>query len=564
MHVPRDFAPLFLAVTWIWGKWTRAQEVVYVDPAVGTVPLTSDFLRRAFASAVVIGNYVYIDGGEVAERENGQIPGRASPSNVTISIPLNVSWNTSSVYQNFAVSPKQDTGAPVFDSQTVWRDPEGRGFYIWGGRTPQDTQPAPSRMWKFTIDGPGCGSWAQRDLSGKSALALGRAIRTTSGAWTQSDEVGYWVGGYAAYYTDTSIVRGSYLALPGVMAFDMKTGELTNSSTAGLGEYGTSIYGAAKFVPSFGSKGHGVVVMLGGVTSTVLNDGLDWKVVNFANVTVHDPVAKTWHSQITTGDRPPPLERACVVGVAGTGGGSPGTYEIFIYGGYNRQTDSASGEVYILSLPGFVFFKAPTDSTPTAPPRVDHACVLVGRSQMLSIGGTDILPSGHNGMLDPDPCYDADAKDYESPEVIKRWYDRGGLESVVWSSAVVKGMFLGNDSEGFKSNPTTSSGIVTSDQSTATPPENSDSQTESSGTPPIGAVVGGAAGGVVIVVLVGCAAWWILRTKRTKGKATTQEGLEYSDGSQERFHISSSNDRAPVPKLGHDDDGDDVVDSRFE
>ncbi len=59
----------------------------------------------------------------------------------------------------------------------------------------------------------------------------------------------------------------------------------------------------------------------------------------------------------------------------------------FLYGGVSDQIRDTSSEVYVLSLPGFVFFKGPTD----APPRSDHQCAIVGqgRRQMLSMGGVD-------------------------------------------------------------------------------------------------------------------------------------------------------------------------------
>jgi hypothetical protein len=125
-----------------------------------------------------------------------------------------------------------------------------------------------------------------------------------------------------------------------------------------------------------------------------------------------------------------------------------------MYGGMSTQSSSTLDDVYVLSLPGFVFFKA----TAAATKRADHACALVGRRQMLSIGGTDGYLGFPDSLLQPDPWkngigifdltrmawtagYDAGAAAYDSPDVVKRWYSQGGLASVTWSSADVKQLF---------------------------------------------------------------------------------------------------------------------------
>jgi hypothetical protein len=92
-------------------------------------------------------------------------------------------------------------------------------------------------------------------------------------------------------------------------------------------------------------------------------------------------------------------------------------------------------EVWVLSLPAFVWFKANYAANQT---RGRHTCEIVGNRQMLSIGGTD--PNDANvGQLTKDPMaqglqifdltrmawtsgYDANAPPYQSPQVVKDWY----------------------------------------------------------------------------------------------------------------------------------------------
>ena len=73
-----------------------------------------------------------------------------------------------------------------------------------------------------------------------------------------------------------------------------------------------------------------------------------------------------------------------------------------------------------------------------SPTRMHHTCTVIGKRQMLSVGGVLSEWDWEN----PDPWrytmgvfdmtqlewkdkYEADADDYESPEMIKSWYDKG-------------------------------------------------------------------------------------------------------------------------------------------
>lgn len=115
----------------------------------------------------------------------------------------------------------------------------------------------------------------------------------------------------------------------------------------------------------------------------------------------------------------------------------------FVYGGVDqRNWTNVFDDIHILSIPGFVWFKAPVNSTP----RVSHTCEIIGRRQLLVIGGLDNADElGKNYWHDftvPDPLkqgigvfdmtdmswklgYDADADDYQSPQIVKDWYSAG-------------------------------------------------------------------------------------------------------------------------------------------
>lgn len=124
-----------------------------------------------------------------------------------------------------------------------------------------------------------------------------------------------------------------------------------------------------------------------------------------------------------------------------------------MYGGSTRD-DGISDEVYVLTLPGFNFLKASSTSS-TA--RFNHACVRIGKRHMLSVGGTrrqrfpeswlekDAWSRGL-GVFDMTQMswvhrYNDSAEQYESPEVVKKWYNEGGRNNVEWSSEQVKLLF---------------------------------------------------------------------------------------------------------------------------
>ena len=203
--------------------------------------------------------------------------------NTTLSIPLATSWTNATV----RITSIPSKAAPLLNNQAAWRHPSGDGFYTWGGVMYWFGQPPPLELWKFTADGRGGGAWSEETPRGRTVVTLSQSIRTIHGAWTQSRDVGYFLGGYANTYTDTGITGAAYLAPPGIMALNMTSGELTNSSTVGLGANGTLIGGAAQWAPF---RDGGAVLVLGGGQSSVAMAGYGaWTGVPFDKVAIYEP-----------------------------------------------------------------------------------------------------------------------------------------------------------------------------------------------------------------------------------------------------------------------------------
>ncbi|KAK5633406.1 hypothetical protein RRF57_009120 [Xylaria bambusicola] len=442
------------------------------------IPSAHDFIRRGCHTVAVLGDdYLYVDGGQVTERVN-DIPLRSIPKT-----------------------------APLLSKQVHWVD--GNNLYTWGGFTSDGSSPEQA-LWRFTADGSGGGTWAQ--VTQRDYLAFSKLKGTFGSAFTQTDDVGYSFGGAVMTSSDSSVNKATPgFATPGLVSYNFRTGNWQNSTVtaSSYGGYGTSLNARAEYVP-FGPNG--LIMFLGGAETPV--DATNETIVEIIwnHISMVDPVTEQWYSQSTTGDKPPTVESHCSVGVPGPNG----TYEIFIYGGVSDQLRDTSAEVYVLSLPSFHFFKGPKD----APPRSDHQCAVVGKGkrQMLSMGGVDGENRTFTAPTTADPwtygigildmtefvwkdSYDPDAPGYDSPAVVKQWYNDGNLQNVEWDSKEVEAIFMKKD-------------ILA--------PAPSPKPMLGGGTQSTGVIVGGAVGGVLGVATIGMISLFLIRRSK-RARADTPE-----------------------------------------
>lgn len=424
-------------------------------------------IRHANSSAIVLGDYLYITGGELAQTVDGELSiyPRMSDSmcpyrsrhitnialeNNTLSIDLRYSWINNSVSLNVIT---QD--APPLNSGVLWASKDKSSLHAWGGEQSTLSNDslipvATNDLWRFDVNGQGGGTW-------QSSSVPSNFVRTSGSQYTSGGDVGYILGGYVSDRTspDNQLLRAWPMS-PGMVSYDMTTGAWLNESSC----VGDSCYrdnGFMQFVDGFGSSG--VIVALGGCTQTTPTyfgqcnatapDAL-------SNIYIYDPAQNNWFTQKASnvpGQLPAPRQDFCGVGVPGDNG----TYEIFIFGGglYSDSTDedlTHLDEVFVLSLPSFTWFKA--DYTPVNA-RTAHSCNVIGRRQMISLGGVN--PAG-NIWLPADPWtqsigvfdmtemrwidgYNASAEDYKTPEVVRAWYaDQGQYPN--WDSEDVKALFF--------------------------------------------------------------------------------------------------------------------------
>ncbi|KAK8034222.1 hypothetical protein PG993_009217 [Apiospora rasikravindrae] len=457
---------------------------------------TKNFIRRTGHSLAVIGNNLYIDGGEVAQYIT---PGKAEQKatrqfNDTLVIPLDQSWSNTTV--PIKVIPKN---APVFDEAALWVDESQNAMYMWGGQGPWGNLTKEKALWGFDA---GNQQWSKKVASNVDVFM--NLVRSSLAARTTCRGTGFYLGGFASIWTDPSAkAGGNDFPVPGMLTYDMESGGWANQSTAALNAYGTIVGGTLSCLPTFGTDNKGLVMVVGGEIARPddydpKSDGL----MSLSNITFWDMEKETWHSQLATGDIPSPRSRACVVAAAAPSGNS---YELFMYGGYDAAANKSMTDVYVLSIPGFVWFKTDID---IGSPRVGQACALMGKDsrQMVVVGGANNDLQFYPKFRDPDPWanginvldlsalqwksqYDPAAAAYEPPAMIRDWYNAGNQDKVGWVSEDVMNLFKG--------------GNGTSDAYTL----QSHSHT--------GSIVGGAVGGAVAVALAALA-FLLVRRRRSK------------------------------------------------
>lgn len=187
----------------------------------------------------------------------------------------------------------------------------------------------------------------------------------------------------------------------------------------------------------------GLNIILGGGIAAWGSDPVQPALIGLDHIYVYNPATKAIlnqsASESTFGSTPQPRKQFCSVGSPG----SNRTYEIFISGGRNPSLSAEeqlilSDEVFVLSLPGFVWFKA---GIPHINQRSWHSCNMIGKggSQLVVTGGIDDQDGQYDGALpiqkDPDPWpnginvfdmntlqwrteYDRNASAYQTPAIV--------------------------------------------------------------------------------------------------------------------------------------------------
>ncbi|KAG7053227.1 kelch repeat protein, partial [Colletotrichum scovillei] len=493
-------------------------------------PKRNDQLIRDVASVVVIGNYLYIDGGEVSQLDAEGKPytffdyGRDNVVNSTLSIDLSESWSPANV--SIRTIPKEPYG---MDRQALWERVDNDSFYIWGGHTANTLylkdESLSTGSWKFQADGTGGGQWIKETPDNPTELT--ELVRSEDGAFASTPHGGFWFGGWAGTRTKVNMTNGEADlapagATPGMIVYDWNTKLWSNETTAfraAFPPYGTVRGARALYVPDFGPNG--IIVLLGGFMATLepIVSGGDslhqW--MDISNITFMDPAPRNGidllrpdDSGSVWWDSGAKLHMRCKYNGPVSRASKSVNKDRFLFGGTAGSSNRAYSDVFVLSLPGFVWRQVQYDDVS---PRTDHHCAVVGNRQMIVVGGRTTSKSVGNlkgwALRDPWPQglglfdlaewtwkddYNASAGAYRSHEEIQRWYREKGVSSVSWSSEEVKTFFV----------PTVKTTAIPTAIPTVTPPT-MPRATEASSN----AIAGAAIVAIILAVLAFLAIMWI-------------------------------------------------------
>ncbi|KAF2463097.1 uncharacterized protein BDR25DRAFT_246528 [Lindgomyces ingoldianus] len=325
------------------------------------------FCRRFEHRTTVLNNKLYLDGGYVNTN-----PMSSDPTNYTNSLLL---------YSDLLVTqdgmPKmrsgsgKDSSVPSVAGGALWADEINQRFYAFGGYFTSST---PSAFQTWTHDELH-GLWSNVSTEGDvmSYVAHGMsAVAPDAG-------MGYYFGGYHDNETDLGWTAPR-LYTSTLVEFDMvsrKYSNFTGSDGKGRGE------GLMVFIPASTS---GLLVYFGGVVQERPGGSV------VGEIWIYDISLRKWYQQNATGEVPDARTRFC--GVAAWPD-DESSFNIYIYGGLRPDAENTNGstaldDLYILSLPAFVWVKMYPASNQSQPSFGHHSatCNIINGTQMIVMGGS--------------------------------------------------------------------------------------------------------------------------------------------------------------------------------
>ncbi|KAF2091345.1 hypothetical protein K490DRAFT_52570 [Saccharata proteae CBS 121410] len=284
----------------------------------------------------------------------------------------------------------------------------------------------------------------------------------------------------------------------------------------------------------------GTLIAFGGddtTTGGVYNGAHYWDQFNMDQIFIYDIDSSTWYNITASGDIPTPRTEFCA-GVSAAPDDS--SFQITIHGGWDQGNTVSRADVWVLSIPSFVWIKVNATDDPdlTSDPnsgRHRHKCHVYEDAQMLVLGG--VVES--NATARNDYCNSTDHppvkvldtstyawqtefqpnKSYTVPDIVTNviggnssgnatlLHPLGGFNSTILSTIFTHTVPRDNYTSPAHVSPTTS----TTPTSTPSPSSSSSSNA--------GAIAGGIVGGIAGLALIAAALILYRRRSVRKKKA---------------------------------------------
>ncbi|KAL8280709.1 hypothetical protein RQP46_007032 [Phenoliferia psychrophenolica] len=470
--------------------------------------------QMAIANSASGGNStstLYYQGGE-ASLTSGQTSGLWT--NALVALDLSTNWPTGTPAISLVTADTGNTSSPpAVALGALWASSDGNSLYQYGGEfsdTP-DVAPPVQAIWRYSIQNK---TWGIVPTTGDTITRAAEGSTAVVPSGGTSDNMGYYFSGHEDDHTthgwSNEIAR---IYLNSLVTFDLGSHAVTNitsyATDASTSNDSTPeinpVYradGTFTFVPGLGTNGKGLLVAIGGATSSAYVDN--------SVLDVYDIGASGWTKQSTLGTTLPPRVNHCAVRASAKVHGVE-THQIFVYGGQELNQTSRDSAMYILSIPSYTWVFVGDNLSGQPSGRAGHQCALHG-SQLLVVGG---LVAG-NLICDQPGIYVYDVSKsawqneftansiYSTPSLVANI--TGGIGTGYSSSG--SGSATGGDGS---TDPDTS-GSTTGDSGSLQPSSGSKKKSN------IGAIVGGVVGGVLGALLLLLLLLFCLRKRRRERK----------------------------------------------
>ncbi|KAH7119706.1 hypothetical protein B0J11DRAFT_66918 [Dendryphion nanum] len=320
-----------------------------------------NFCRRFEHSTAILNNKLYVDGGYI-----NSSPQSANETNPDLLYGDLLTKNEG--FPQFYKTPSKP--APLLAGNTLWPDEINHRLYAFGGYFP--SFPKPFQTWTYDTL---LSVWTSVPTLNSPTTYLAHGMSAVA----PEAGIAYYWGGWRDGKTD-SAWRGKRRYESGMVSFDMVRRRY------GKVEGPPDGYGRAEGWMGFlGISEMGYLVGFGGVW-----EGEDGEIrgASMADIYLFDVELQKWFYQPATGDIPSPRIRFCGgIGIAP----DKSSYNIYVVGGIDPEMHTNGfGEVYVLSLPAFVWVRmwpAVGYNVSEYFPVHSMSCNVVNGSQMVILGG---------------------------------------------------------------------------------------------------------------------------------------------------------------------------------